>query len=39
MKEKLIDGVKQEMKGRPFRDIANWRDDKLVELLKVIYGK
>jgi len=39
MKEQLIDGVKQEMKGRPFKDIENWRDDKLVELSKVIYGK
>jgi 3-hydroxypropionate dehydrogenase (NADP+) len=39
MKEQLVEGVKQEMKGRPFRDVAKWRDDKLVELLKVIYGK
>lgn len=38
MKEQLIAGVNKEMKGRPFRDVAKWRDNKLVELFKIIYG-
>ena len=39
MKEKLIDGIRDEMKGRSFRDFVKWRDDKLFELTKLIYDK
>ncbi|MBN2284608.1 MAG: 3-hydroxyacyl-CoA dehydrogenase family protein [Deltaproteobacteria bacterium] len=39
MKERLIEGVKEEMKGKPFKEVAKWRDDKLIDLAKVIYGK
>jgi len=38
MKEKLIEGVKDEMKGRSFKDFVKWRDDKLFELIKIING-
>jgi hypothetical protein len=38
MKEKLIDGIAEEMKGRSFQDCVEWRDDKLFELIKLIYG-
>ncbi len=38
MKEKLIDGIAEEMKGRSFQDCVKWRDDKLFELIKLIYG-
>lgn len=38
MKEKLIEGVKEEMKDKSFKDIVKWRDDKLVELIKTIHG-
>jgi len=38
MKEKLIDGVNHEMKDKSFQDHVKWRDDKLFELLKIIYG-
>ncbi len=37
MKEKLIVGVKEEMKEKSFKEVAKYRDDKLVELLKTIY--
>jgi len=37
-KKKLIEGVKEEIKGKNFKDIVKWRDDKLTELLKIIYG-
>lgn len=38
MKEKLIEGVKDEMKGRSFSECVAWRDEKLFELIKLIYG-
>jgi len=38
MKEKLIEGVKDEMKGGSFKDFVKWRDDKLFELIKIING-
>lgn len=38
MKEKLIEGIRDEMKGRSFKDFVKWRDDKLFELTKLIYG-
>jgi len=37
MKVKLIEGVKSELHGRTWEDLAEWRDDKLVKLLKVVY--
>jgi 3-hydroxypropionate dehydrogenase (NADP+) len=38
MKEKLIEGIQEEMKGRSFRDFVKWRDDKIFELIKLVYG-
>ena len=38
-REKLSKGLKESLKDRSIEDIADWRDEKLVELLKVIYGK
>lgn len=38
MKEKLIEGISDEMKGRSFKEFVKWRDDKLFELIKLIYG-
>ncbi|HEY9162937.1 MAG TPA: 3-hydroxyacyl-CoA dehydrogenase NAD-binding domain-containing protein [Desulfomonilia bacterium] len=38
MKEKLIEGIKEEMKGRSFKDFVKWRDDKIFELIKLVYG-
>lgn len=34
----LIEGVQSEMKGRSLEEVFRWRDEKLIELLKVIYG-
>ena len=34
----LIEGVRSEMKGRSLEEVFKWRDKKLVELLKAIYG-
>jgi 3-hydroxypropionate dehydrogenase (NADP+) len=38
MKEKLIEGIKVEMNGRSFAECVAWRDEKLFELIKLIYG-
>jgi len=38
MKEKLIEGIKEEMNGRSFKDFVKWRDDKIFELIKLVYG-
>ncbi len=38
MKEKLIEGIQEEMKGRSFKDFVKWRDDKIFELIKLVYG-
>jgi 3-hydroxyacyl-CoA dehydrogenase len=38
MKEKLIEGIQDEMKGRSFKDFVKWRDDKIFELIKLVYG-
>jgi len=38
-KGKLIEGVKEEMGARTLDDLVKWRDDKLVELLKIIYER
>lgn len=38
MKEKLIDGIKDEIGNKSLDELAKWRDDKLIELFKVIYG-
>ena len=35
-KERLTDGIKEQMNGRKIKDIAAWRDEKLIEILKVI---
>ncbi|MBN1827812.1 MAG: 3-hydroxyacyl-CoA dehydrogenase family protein [Deltaproteobacteria bacterium] len=37
-RQMLIDGVTEEMGDRTFKEIAQWRDSKLVELLKIIYS-
>ena len=37
--KKVIEGTKDEMKGRTTEEIVRWRDDKLIELLKIIYGE
>jgi 3-hydroxyacyl-CoA dehydrogenase len=34
----IIAGVKDSLGGRSVSELAQWRDEKLVELLKVIYG-
>ena len=39
MKRELIDGVKDEIGDRELNDLVKWRDDKLLKLLKVIYGE
>jgi len=36
-KDILVEGVKKSMGSRTFTDVANWRDKKIVELIKVIY--
>ncbi len=38
-KTMLIEGVKEETRGRHMDELIQWRNDKLIELLKVIYGK
>ena len=38
-REKLSQGLRASLKDRSIQDIADWRDEKLVELLKVIHGK
>jgi 3-hydroxyacyl-CoA dehydrogenase len=38
MKAGLIEGVKEETRGREMDELVKWRDDKLVDLLEVIYG-
>ena len=38
MKDALIKGVREEMKGRSFADTAKLRDDRLIDLLKIIYS-
>lgn len=38
MKAKLVDGVMKEMGETSFRDMVRRRDERLVELLKLIYG-
>ena len=35
--KKVVDGVKDEMGSRTLEDVVKWRDDKLIELLKIIY--
>lgn len=37
MKATLIEGVKEETHGRQLDELIKWRNDKLIELLKVIY--
>ena len=34
----LVSGVQEEAKDRPVQEIARWRDEKVVQLLKEIYG-
>lgn len=38
-RERLVDGVRESMGERDAAEIARWRDEKIVGLLKVIYGK
>jgi 3-hydroxyacyl-CoA dehydrogenase len=38
-RERLVGGVRQAMGERDAAEIARWRDEKIVGLLKVIYGK
>ena len=37
VKTKLAAGIRDEMRDRSFHDLIRWRDDKVVELLKIIY--
>lgn len=37
MKTTLIEGVKEETHGRQVDELIKWRNDKLIELLKVVY--
>lgn len=37
-KQALTDGIHEAMAGRSLQEMAQWRDEKIVELLKVIYG-
>ncbi len=37
-KDMLVEGVKKSMGDKSFADIVQWRDKKIVELIKVIYG-
>jgi hypothetical protein len=32
----LVQGVLEEMRGRSLGEVARWRDDKLIRLLKLI---
>jgi hypothetical protein len=34
----LVSGVQEEAGDRPPEELARWRDQRLVQLLKVIYG-
>ena len=36
-KSKLAEGIRREIEGKSLAELAQWRDDKLVKLLKVIY--
>ena len=38
-RERLVEGVRESMGERNAAEIARWRDEKIVALLKVIYGK
>lgn len=38
VKAKLSSGVKDAMKEKSFQEIIKWRDDKVVDLLKIIYS-
>ena len=38
-RDTLTQGLSEAAEGRSFQDIVDWRDDKLVELVKVIYQK
>ena len=38
-KEVLSKGIKEETQGKTIGDIEQWRDEKLIGLLHVIYGK
>jgi carnitine 3-dehydrogenase len=37
-KSKLAEGIRREIDGKSLAELAQWRDDKLVKVLKVIYG-
>jgi 3-hydroxypropionate dehydrogenase (NADP+) len=37
-KAMLVEGVKEETRGKQMNELIRWRNDKLVELLKVIYS-
>ena len=37
-KSKLAEGIRRKNEGKSLAELAQWRDDKLVKLLKVIYG-
>ena len=37
-KEKLVTGIEEQLHGREFKDIAAWRDEKLLKLLKEIHS-
>jgi 3-hydroxypropionate dehydrogenase (NADP+) len=36
--KKVISGIKDEMKNRTLDEATKWRDEKLIELLRLIYG-
>ena len=38
-KETLSRGLSESLQGRSVQEIADWRDEKLVEILKAVYGK
>lgn len=35
-RDKLVDGIKEETSGRSIKEIAKWRDEKLVKLLQLL---
>lgn len=37
-REALKRGLDDALQGRSFQEVADWRDEKLIELLKAIYG-
>ena len=37
-KSMLSEGINAELRGKSSTEVAQWRDDKIIELLKVIYG-